>query len=52
MIIVCRVITEADEVLGGQQYVTAENLDSLIYLEQVLANTVYCTVPGKTIMGS
>ena len=30
-----RVITEADEVLGGQSYVTAELLDKLTYLEQV-----------------
>ena len=31
----CRVITEADEVLGGQTYVTTEMLDKLTYLEQV-----------------
>ena len=30
-----RVITEADEVLGGQSYITAEILGRLTYLEQV-----------------
>ncbi len=30
-----RVVTEADEVLGGQSYITAEMLGRLTYLEQV-----------------
>lgn len=37
-----RVVAEADEVLGGKPYVTADDLNNLTYLDQVRTSlTVY-----------
>ena len=43
-----RVLDEISEILGDRDFVTAEDIEQLQYMEQVYYNHVTCSLPGRS----